>query len=167
MVMSLTFNVSYPSAIISINLTLMVSTNLGTWSPIVTSYSTTGFNMGWMGTGTSNTPTTISWMSIGYLVVHKSLSYDKEMDVDRDIKFLHPIIRTILGEKSNHFDELTKKLVEKFNAKPHINFMNPSSDNLDKVRLEYYSIAMMFLSSFDCSIKTEIQKEISKIRSSN
>ena len=85
----------------------------------------------------------------------------------RDIKFLHPIIRTILGEKSNHFDELTQKLVEKFNAKPHINFMNPSSDNLDKFRLEYYSIAMMFLSSFDCSIKTEIQKEISKIRSSN
>ena len=85
----------------------------------------------------------------------------------RDIKFLHPIIRTILGEKSNHFDELTQKIVEKFNAKPHINFMNPSSDNLDKFRLEYYSIAMMFLSSFDCSIKTEIQKEISKIRSSN
>ena len=42
--------------------------------------------------------------------------------------------------------------------------MNPSSDNLDKFRLEYYSIAMMFLSSFDCSIKTEIQKEISKIQ---
>ena len=85
----------------------------------------------------------------------------------RDIKFLHPIIRTILGEKSNHFDELTQKLVEKFNAKPHINFMNPSSDNLDKFRLEYYLIAMMFLSSFDCSIKTEIQKEISKILSLN
>ena len=60
------FNVSYPSAIISINLTVMVSTNLGTWSPIVTSYSTTGFYMGWMGTGTSNTPTTISWMSMGF-----------------------------------------------------------------------------------------------------
>ena len=34
-----------------INLTVMLSTNLGTWSPIVTSYSTTGFYMGWMGTG--------------------------------------------------------------------------------------------------------------------